>query len=305
MKGRGKRKFFKCLEPSGVHDGDCKSNGATDDAGKSKRSNSGDAFNVFPRDFSSSSHDGDFSKNTEAKSRRSISRLIKAILFETSLSRKFQKKGLCLPILESKDEHLMSEETERAKMSPEEKRLSGKQSEDILGGSRSSDNMWDCSSLSTTTASSSRASSRSASDRIGIFEPAGKHPTTLNEEAAAASMMKAANIPPILKPPKSTAEGKEQPHVPKHAAAAAMRYCCCPKSSSRGSVRVICFVIISLMALVFGGKVLAIVFTSIWLYLVPHPSFGQRSLQPHSAVDDGVVSKETTASRSVFVHTLN
>ncbi|CAH9076035.1 unnamed protein product [Cuscuta europaea] len=295
MKGRGKRKFFKCLEPSGVHDGAAE---MVDDAGKSKRSNSGgDAFDGFPRDFSSSSHDGDLAKHREAKSRRSISRLIKAILFETSLSRKFQKKGLCLPILESKDEHLLSEETERAKKS-----LSGKQSEEILGGSRSSDNMWDCSSLSTTTASSSRASSRSASDRIRTFEP-----TNLNEETAAASMMKAGNMAPILKPPKSTAEWKDPPHVPKHKAAAAKRYCCYPKSSSRGSIRVICFVIISLMALVFGGKVLAIILTSIWLYLVPHPSFGQRLLQPHCGlvVDDGVVSKETTASRLVSVHALN
>ncbi|RAL45357.1 hypothetical protein DM860_013753 [Cuscuta australis] len=250
MKGRGKRKFFKCLEPSGVHGGGRKSKRSslarketTEDGGKCKSSIDGDA--AF-----------DFANNDRPieKSRRSFSRTIKAALFETSLSRKFRRKGPSIPIEESKDVDLSQKETMKNLPLDDSKQCWGT-GENL--GSRSSD-MWDSSMLhsslsftKTTTLSSSHASSWSASERK-ISE--------VNEEMAPTTSVAKAALP-ALKPPRpsaAVATVMKEPIVPMHMPTT--RYC---------NLRIICFVILSLMALIFWGKVLAIVCTSIWLYLIP------------------------------------
>ncbi|VFQ82564.1 unnamed protein product [Cuscuta campestris] len=250
MKGRGKRKFFKCLESSGVHGGGRKSKRSslagkemTEDGEKCKSSIDSDtAFDFANND-----------RPTE-KSRRSFSRTIKAALFETSLSRKFRRKGPSIPIAESKDVDLSQKEKMKKLPLDDSKQCWGT---DENLGSHSSD-MWDSSLLhsslsftTTTTLSFSRASSWSASERK-ISE--------VNEEMAPTTSAAKAALPALKppRPPAAMATVMKEPIVPIHMPMA--RYC---------NLRIICFVILSLMALIFWGKVLAIVCTSIWLYLIP------------------------------------
>lgn len=89
MKTRGKRKFFKCLEPLV---------GTDVPAGKSKRAG-GDATETVDyllgsgqgcgggagADVIAGFLNGGFPKDSREKSRRSFSRVIKAVLFEKSL----------------------------------------------------------------------------------------------------------------------------------------------------------------------------------------------------------------------------
>ncbi|XP_031120193.1 uncharacterized protein LOC116023339 [Ipomoea triloba] len=276
MKTRTRRKLFKCLEPLvGTNvPGKSKRSGAggTETDGYSYGSDGGgDVLAGFLKISSSfgdrkfESPDGGFAKESREKSGRSFSRVIKSVLFEKSLMRKFRKKGSSPSISAPSTSCDSSPETDHKMRKG--KRFSKERwdTDESLGGNTSDSSDTSLFS-SSTTASTSGKSSRSTSDRkipsprpliINFIDP--KQASVVNEEASFRGHF-------VLKPPKPVkAAVKEQfSMIP---ARTVTRTTAVTKRYNNSNL--MWFIVISLMALVFWGKTLAILCTSAWLYMVP------------------------------------
>ncbi|XP_019196402.1 PREDICTED: uncharacterized protein LOC109190391 [Ipomoea nil] len=282
MKTKGRRRLFKCLEPlvGTFVPGKSKRSGVdgtkTDDCSLGSGCG-GDVIAGFLNisspfdDRKYESSDGGFAKESREKSGRSFSRVIKSILFEKSLMRKFRKKGSSSPSTYIPSTTSCESSPETYHKTRREKRLSKETwgTDESLGGNSSDSSDTASRFSSSTAASTSRKSSRSVSERkfpsprplTNFIAP--RH-SSVNEEASFRGHL-------VLKPPRPSAAAKE-PFSLKPARTVMMRTTTMTTKRYHNSNVMMCFIVLSLMALVFWGKILAIVCTSAWLYMVPRSS---------------------------------
>lgn len=270
-KNGGMAKIFPCLRPSVVDDDGCvKPNGGKAVVGKGNIMHSGESSLSSSSD-ADSSLDGARSKGS---SRRRFSRALKAVLFDTSLTKKIRERksrknsfrsGSSLSLKSEKIANQMNDKSSSVEESSDADEMN------TINSSRSSllfsSSTNASSSLSSSCSSSRNANSRSLSERRGSsgvdsMDRRGSFRTTNSEEKIAS--FRAPN--PVER--KESFRGTKSMELQKQNSAAEKidQY----YSSTIG----LCLLLISLLVLVFWGKICAIFCTSIWLF------FGPRRIKP-------------------------